>query len=83
MSCSIIPIGIQGNYREVQREETGELTGEPDPSVMRVDAACMALPWLFSIGFAIIFSALFAKIWRIRMVWKGVYDRIEVFCALL
>ena len=71
MSCSIIPIGIQGNYREVQRE-TGELTGEPDPSVMRVDAACMALPWLFSIGFAIIFSALFAKIWRIRMVWKGV-----------
>ena len=80
MSCSIIPIGIQGNYREVQRE-TGELTGEPDPSVMRVDAACMALPWLFSIGFAIIFSALFAKIWRIRMVWKGV-ERIE-FCALL
>jgi len=58
MNCSILPIGVQGNYRD-------------DPSIAKVDAACMALPWLFSIGFAIIFSALFAKIWRIRLVWKA------------
>jgi len=58
MNCSILPIGVQGNYRD-------------DPSISKVDAACMALPWLFSIGFAIIFSALFAKIWRIRLVWKA------------
>mmetsp|Transcript_12503 Transcript_12503/g.12263 ORF Transcript_12503/g.12263 Transcript_12503/m.12263 type:complete len:304 (+) Transcript_12503:469-1380(+) len=32
----------------------------------RIDAACMLVPWLWSIGFAITFSALFAKIWRVK-----------------
>lgn len=43
---------------------------DTDPSI-NVDAACMALPWLFSIGFSIVFSALFAKIWRIKLVLKA------------
>mmetsp|Transcript_40293 Transcript_40293/g.85831 ORF Transcript_40293/g.85831 Transcript_40293/m.85831 type:complete len:341 (-) Transcript_40293:437-1459(-) len=30
--------------------------------------ACVAVPWLFSMGFSITFSALFAKIWRIHKV---------------
>jgi hypothetical protein len=37
----------------------------------KVDWACMATPWLFSMGFSIIFSALFAKITRIWIVWKA------------
>lgn len=36
-----------------------------------VDAACMAMPWLVSMGFSILFSALFAKIWRIMLVWRA------------
>lgn len=30
--------------------------------------ACMAAPWLFGYGFSIVFSALFAKIYRVRMI---------------
>ena len=55
---AIIPSGIQGKYRYVQDQSTGELTDEPNPDIERVDAACMALPWLFSMGFSILFSAL-------------------------
>jgi hypothetical protein len=32
------------------------------------DIACMATPWLFSIGFVLAFSALFSKTWRINKV---------------
>lgn len=58
LSLSIIPLGIQGKYRSVKDNTTGELTDEENPEVAGVDAACMALPWLFSIGFSIVFSAL-------------------------
>ena len=58
MGSAIIPSGIQGKYRYAQDPTTGELTDDPNPDIERVDAACMALPWLFSIGFSILFSAL-------------------------
>mmetsp|Transcript_24475 Transcript_24475/g.45248 ORF Transcript_24475/g.45248 Transcript_24475/m.45248 type:complete len:121 (+) Transcript_24475:835-1197(+) len=32
------------------------------------DVACMAWPWLFSSGFAVAFSALCSKLWRINKV---------------
>jgi len=35
------------------------------------DIACAATPWLASVGFTTIFSALFAKIWRINKIWKN------------
>ncbi|KAL7546238.1 hypothetical protein ACHAWF_009574 [Thalassiosira exigua] len=71
MSLSIIPLGVQGKYRYKEDETTGEVTDVEDPDVGGVDAACMALPWLFSIGFAVVFSALFAKIWRVKMLFKA------------
>jgi gamma-aminobutyric acid type B receptor len=37
-------------------------------SELGCDIACMSFPWLFSMGFAMTFSALFAKIWRIHTV---------------
>lgn len=43
---------------------------DTDPSY-NVNAACMAMPWLVSMGFSILFSALFAKIWRIMLVWRA------------
>jgi len=54
ISATILPLGIQGEYR--------------DDSIGSVDAACMAAPWLFSLGFSIVFSALAAKILRITKV---------------
>jgi hypothetical protein len=33
-----------------------------------LDVACMATPWLLSIGFVTAFSALFSKTWRLNKV---------------
>ena len=65
-AASIVPLTIQGDYRYVQDPTTGQLTDEVDPAIRGVDIACMANIWLFSIGFVIVFSALFAKIWRVK-----------------
>ena len=71
ISLGIIPLGIQGEYRYLVDPLTGMQTDEANPNAPRLDAACMAWPWLFSMGFAVVFSALFAKIWRIRLVFKA------------
>eukprot|EP00574_Skeletonema_japonicum_P006819 CAMPEP_0201718370 /NCGR_PEP_ID=MMETSP0593-20130828/3891_1 /ASSEMBLY_ACC=CAM_ASM_000672 /TAXON_ID=267983 /ORGANISM="Skeletonema japonicum, Strain CCMP2506" /LENGTH=894 /DNA_ID=CAMNT_0048208651 /DNA_START=50 /DNA_END=2734 /DNA_ORIENTATION=- len=71
MSLSIIPVGIQGEYLYYVDPLTGMQTDEPNTDIRSVNAACMALPWLFSMGFAVTFSALFAKIWRIKLVFQA------------
>eukprot|EP00579_Thalassiosira_antarctica_P015388 CAMPEP_0201938152 /NCGR_PEP_ID=MMETSP0903-20130614/40870_1 /ASSEMBLY_ACC=CAM_ASM_000552 /TAXON_ID=420261 /ORGANISM="Thalassiosira antarctica, Strain CCMP982" /LENGTH=602 /DNA_ID=CAMNT_0048479347 /DNA_START=11 /DNA_END=1816 /DNA_ORIENTATION=- len=35
------------------------------------DAACIATPWLLSIGFTVAFSALFSKTWRLNKVFDA------------
>lgn len=35
------------------------------------DIACMAIPWLFSIGFTVSQSALFSKLWRINKLFNA------------
>jgi len=40
----------------------------PGQTNANLDAACMAFPWLFNMGFILIFSALFAKISRVRLI---------------
>lgn len=35
------------------------------------DIACMAVPWLVSMGFTVSFSALFSKLWRINKLFNG------------
>jgi len=65
MTLSILPTLVQAEYRYEQDAFTGEQTTVPNKNVARADAACMAFPWCFNIGFGAIFSALFAKIWRI------------------
>lgn len=71
MVTSIIPMLAQGEYRYLQDPLTGQLTDTPNPDITKLDVACMSLPWCASLGFTIIFSALFAKIWRIRMILKA------------
>jgi ABC-type sugar transport system substrate-binding protein len=77
MSSSIIPIGFDNE----------------NYSVGACSAACIATPWLLSIGFSTVFSALFSKLWRINRVVESaqrfnkqvvtVRDVILPFCLLM
>lgn len=42
------------------------------------NAACMATPWLLSMGFTIVMSALIAKLWRINKLFKNTLRRTTV-----
>lgn len=66
MSLSILPLAQEGGYRYEQDPLTREETDVPVPGLELLDASCMAFPWLLAIGFSITFSALFAKILRVR-----------------
>jgi len=55
---SVVPMGVEGSYRE------------EDENIRAVDASCMAVPWLWGLGFAITYSALFAKVWRIHKLYN-------------
>lgn len=69
--CSaIIPMSIQTDYRNTRDPFSGEDTGK-NPDIDGVDAACMAVPWLYAMGFALMFSALLAKIWRVKLIYKA------------
>jgi len=72
LGTAILPTMVQGEYRYVQDPVTGDLlTDVPNDAVRRVDAACMAFPWLAGLGFVLIYSALFAKILRVKKVYDG------------
>lgn len=64
MGLSIIPLGIDDS-----------MASEDGCSI-----ACMAFPWLMSIGFSIAYSALFSKVWRINQIVAGAkkYKRVDV-----
>lgn len=71
MSLSILLTTIQADYRYERPPLTGEKTDVSNTTIGRADAACMAFPWCFNVGFIIIFSALFAKIWRVRKLIRA------------
>ena len=68
---AILPMSAQTKYRYLQDPMTGELTDEPNPDIPLVDAACAIAPWLYGIGFSIIFSALCAKIHRVKRIFSA------------
>mmetsp|Transcript_24207 Transcript_24207/g.39516 ORF Transcript_24207/g.39516 Transcript_24207/m.39516 type:complete len:1286 (+) Transcript_24207:228-4085(+) len=48
-------------------------------SIRGCDMACMASPWLFSVGFVTTFAALFSKIWRINKIFQSNrFKRVKV-----
>jgi len=55
MGFSIIPLGMDDS----SMDEDG------------CDIACVAFPWLITLGFSITFSALFSKIWRVNQLLKA------------
>jgi len=56
--ASILPMGVEASYRE------------DTENIEAVDAACMSTQWLWGMGFAIQYSALFAKVWRVHKLYK-------------
>ncbi|KAL7535211.1 hypothetical protein ACHAXR_006348 [Thalassiosira sp. AJA248-18] len=73
IALAIIPSGIQGGYDPVFGTST-----EVSNNLHNVDAACMATPWLFGLGFSLTFSALFAKVWRIRKIFTNAQSFLRV-----
>jgi simple sugar transport system substrate-binding protein len=68
---AIVPLGVETAYRYVQDPMTGQLTDIKNPDIRLVDAACMLGPWLYGLGFSIVFSALCAKITRVKMIYDA------------
>lgn len=58
-----------------------------------IDRACMSIPWLITVGWTILFSGLFAKLWRLNRIHDSAsrFRRVELkardvlwpFCVLL
>ena len=68
MSLSTLPLAQEGGYRFERDPLTRTETDVPVDGVALLDVACMAFPWLLATGFSITFSALFAKIVRVRKI---------------
>eukprot|EP00977_Amphora_coffeiformis_P007123 scaffold1555_cov173-Amphora_coffeaeformis.AAC.3 len=66
MVASILPASVEAEYRFTKDPFTGRLTDEVNPDVHVADISCMEVPWLAGLGFAVVFSSLFAKIRRIK-----------------
>ena len=81
MSSAIVPLSQQnGEYRFLLDEITKQETDVLNPDTPGLDRVCMAFPWLFSLGFVLIFSALFAKILRVRKLLGSAHNfrRVQV-----
>jgi len=65
MATAVIPMSMQ---------ETGA-------SQRGLDIACMATPWLLSMGFVTAFSALFSKTWRLNKVCFCLYCVVFAFVS--
>lgn len=44
----------------------------------RADRACQSIPWLASIGFTLMFSALFSKTWRINQIFHNPFPNARL-----
>lgn len=67
---AILALSVQGGYPYERDAITLEETTTPNPDIKRVDEACMAVPWLVFMGFSLIYSALLAKLIRVKILVK-------------
>jgi ABC-type sugar transport system substrate-binding protein len=53
---------------------------DSDPSFdgTRADRACQSVPWLASVGFTLMFSALFSKTWRINQIFRNPFPNARL-----
>lgn len=64
MASTIVPLSIDDGVLE----ENGGCVG---CECEGCNAACMASPWLFALGFNLVFASLFSKIWRMNRLVNG------------
>ena len=67
---SVVPMGIQTEYRYIREKYSILPSNVENPDIAGVDAACMLVPWLYSLGFAMVYSSLYAKVYRVRLIYK-------------
>uniref|UniRef100_A0A7S3UVV8 G-protein coupled receptors family 3 profile domain-containing protein n=1 Tax=Heterosigma akashiwo TaxID=2829 RepID=A0A7S3UVV8_HETAK len=65
LTCSLIPLSLDDHHIEYY-DILHNLHLDQDYSAL--DKACQAVPWLYCTGFAMEFSALFAKVWRLKKI---------------
>jgi len=70
-TLSIFFMAVETEYPTIKSTSTGMLTNETNPDIDRVNASCMAVPWLQSLGGAIVFASLFSKIWMIQKLYRA------------
>ena len=73
LAASLIPLSFDdgGDSGQSQGEHYVSSTVGEFSEAFRV-GLCMSVPWLAFTGFSIIFSALFAKTWRVNRIVRGV-----------
>lgn len=68
MASALIPLSFDDNYNDTLLEEQQQSTGE-------AVTMCMSIPWLASTGFTIMFSALFAKLYRVNTIFHSMMTK--------
>ena len=70
-SLSLIFMGVEAEYRFEQDTATGEPIPSRPLDLRYTDASCMIGPWFYGVGFVLTFSALFAKIQRVKLIYHA------------
>uniref|UniRef100_A0A7S3XM88 G-protein coupled receptors family 3 profile domain-containing protein n=1 Tax=Heterosigma akashiwo TaxID=2829 RepID=A0A7S3XM88_HETAK len=65
LSFSLIPLALDDAHIEYY-DVLHEL--HLDQEYTALNKACQAVPWLYCVGFALEFSSLFAKVWRLKKI---------------
>eukprot|EP00522_Entomoneis_paludosa_P007414 CAMPEP_0172454748 /NCGR_PEP_ID=MMETSP1065-20121228/11644_1 /TAXON_ID=265537 /ORGANISM="Amphiprora paludosa, Strain CCMP125" /LENGTH=1032 /DNA_ID=CAMNT_0013207129 /DNA_START=2817 /DNA_END=5915 /DNA_ORIENTATION=+ len=73
-SMAILPLGAEDKdafSSTTNHLSNGDEVEQSDANISRINASCMTVPWLWGIGFGITFSALFAKVWRVKKLYNS------------
>ena len=81
LSATIIPLSFDdgGHLYDYRGNLDLSLTSQEEADGIHNIAICMSIPWLALVGFAITFSSLFAKTWRINRIFHSqTFTRVQV-----
>jgi ABC-type sugar transport system substrate-binding protein len=67
MASALIPLSM---------DDDGQDIGET-----RAKGICMSIPWLIFVGFAVTFSALFSKTWRVNRFFHSASSHARIQCS--
>jgi hypothetical protein len=73
MAFSVLFLSFDESTLGVKAEE---VQAAEEPGFL--DVACTIFPWFLCVGYVLIYSALFMKLWRINRVLSGIRSKVEV-----